>query len=230
MTHCSNILHTSFGAGQGSKEHSAFTKGGDGEKGHLEEQIKREKWKLSNIENNPEYNDGIREDIRNRLERLNDDPKVRQKSIDLLKGRLDNQITGIKEIIAKVLDRDTSLAGEQGIMIASILMAIGITISVLVEALFPGGMAAQGGAAGKGGVGQPENVKERLRNKLNTLALLLGTLGPKEAKALPGNHQLDPQQGKRGSGLGVTKPMGIGLRCWRVASYIHGHEKVTSFP
>ena len=35
----------------------------------------REKRKLSEIKNNPEYNNGIREDIRNRIERLNDELK-----------------------------------------------------------------------------------------------------------------------------------------------------------
>ena len=72
--------------------------------------------------------------------------KVRQESIDLLKGRLANQITSFKETIAKVLDKDTSLAEkirmllrEQGITIASILTAIRMAIGVLVEALLPGG-------------------------------------------------------------------------------------------
>ena len=54
-----------------------------------------------------------------------------------------------------MLDKDTSLAEkirtlfrEQGIMIASILTAIGMAIRVLVEALLPGcgdGAAASGG-------------------------------------------------------------------------------------
>ena len=72
--------------------------------------------------------------------------KVRQESIDLLKGRLTNQITSFKEMIAKVLEKDTSLAEkirtlfrEQGITIASVLTAIRIAIGVLVEALLPGG-------------------------------------------------------------------------------------------
>ena len=57
-----------------------------------------------------------------------------------------------EETIAKVLDKDTSLAEkiwtlfqEQGIMITSILMAIGIAISVLIEALLPGSGGAEGG-------------------------------------------------------------------------------------
>ena len=78
--------------------------------------------------------------------------KVRQESIDLLKGRLKSQITSFKETIAKVLDKDTSLGEkirtlfrEQGITIASILMAIEMAIRVLIEALLPGGSAASGG-------------------------------------------------------------------------------------
>ena len=58
---------------------------------------------------------------------LNDDLKVRQESIDLLEGRLTNQIMGITETITKVQEKDTSLGEkirtlfrEQGIMIASI--------------------------------------------------------------------------------------------------------------
>ena len=59
------------------------------------------------------------------------------------------QITSFKETIAKVLDKDTSLAEkiltlfrEQGITISSILTAIGMAICVLVEALLPGGGGA----------------------------------------------------------------------------------------
>ena len=83
--------------------------------------------------------------------------KVRQESINILKGRLKNQVTSFHETIAKVLDKNTSLAEkirtlfrEQGITIASILTAIGMAMGVLVEALLPGG----GGAARSGG-GKP---------------------------------------------------------------------------
>ena len=99
----------------------------------------------------------MKEDITKRIYDLNEDLKVRQESIDLLKERLKSQITSFKETIAKVLDSNTSLAEkirtlfrEQGITIASILMAIGMAIGVLVEALLPGG----GGAATSGG-GEP---------------------------------------------------------------------------
>ena len=88
----------------------------------------------------------MKEDITKRIDDLNDELVIRQESIDLLKGRLKSQITSFHETIAKVLDKDTSLAEkirtlfrEQGIMIASILKAILMDIGVLVEALFPGG-------------------------------------------------------------------------------------------
>ena len=82
------------------------------------------------------------------------------------------------ETIAKVMDKDTSLAEkiptlfrEQGITIASILMAIGMAIGVLVEALLPGG----GGVTSGGPPPKDEKVlKEWVRSKLKALASLLG--------------------------------------------------------
>ena len=97
-----------------------------------------------------------------------------------------------KETIAKVLDKDTSLGEkirtlfrEQGITIASVLTAIRMAISVLVEALLPGA----GGMMLGGGEPPPKDekgVKGWLKNKLKALALLLGRLGMKAAEALPG--------------------------------------------
>ena len=88
----------------------------------------------------------MKEDITKRIDALNDELATRQESTNLLKGRLNNQIASFHETIAKVLDKDTSLGEkirtlfrEQGITIASILMAIGMAIGVLVEAFLPGG-------------------------------------------------------------------------------------------
>ena len=66
-------------------------------------------------------------------------------------------------------------------------MAIRMAIGVLVDALLPGG----GGAAMASGDGEPppkdeKGLKEWIRNKLKTLASLLGRLGIKAAEALPG--------------------------------------------
>ena len=113
----------------------------------------------------------MREDITKQIDALNDELVIRQESIDLLKGRLKSQITSFKETIAKVLDKDTSLAEkirtlfrEQGITIASILTAIGMAIRVLVEALLPGG----GGAAAASGGKPPPKDEKGLKNGLGT--------------------------------------------------------------
>ena len=124
----------------------------------------------------------MKEDNMKRIDALNDELAIRQESIDLLKGRLKNQIKSFKETIAKVLDSNTSLAEkirtlfrEQGITIASILTAIRMAIRVLVEALLPGG---GGGAMASGGCEPPlkdeKGLKEWIRNKLKALASLLG--------------------------------------------------------
>ena len=114
------------------------------EKVELEECIAKEHHKLEEFREYPGvYGDAMREDISKQIDDLNNELAIRQESIDLLKGRLKNQITSVKETIAKVLDKDTSLAEkirtlfrEQGIMIASILTTIGMDIGVLVEVLW----------------------------------------------------------------------------------------------
>ena len=161
----------------------------------LEEHITKECRKLEEFREYPGvYDDAMREDITKRIDALNDELATRQESINLLKGRLKSQITSFKETIAKVFDKDTSsgekirtLFRKQGIMIASILTAVGITISVLVGVLLPGG----GGAAMSSGGGEPppkdeKGLKGWIRNKLKVLASLLGRLGIKTAEALPG--------------------------------------------
>ena len=124
----------------------------------------------------------MKEDITKRIDDLNNELATRQESIDLLKGRLKNQITSFCETIAKALHKDTSLCEkirtlfrEQGITIASILTAIGMAIGALVEALLPGG----GGAAATSGGGEPppkdeKGLKEWIRNKFKASASLLG--------------------------------------------------------
>ena len=92
----------------------------------LEECIKKEHQKLEEFREYPRvYNDAMREDITKQIDALNDELATRQESINILKGKLKNQITSFKETIAKVLDKDTSLGEkirtlfrEQGIMIA----------------------------------------------------------------------------------------------------------------
>ena len=149
--------------------------------------------KFGEIQDDPRYNKKQHEELRKRLDKLNDELKVRQESIDLLKGRLKNQITSFKETIAKVLNKDTSLGEkirtlfrEQGITIASILTAIRMAIGVLVEALLPGGAAAASRGGGEPPPKDEKGLKGWIRNKLKVLASLLGRLGIKAAEALPG--------------------------------------------
>ena len=159
----------------------------------LEEKIKHENRKLLFTEHHSEYEGGIRKDIERRLGKLNDDLKVREESIDLLKGRLKNQITSFRETIAKVLDKDATLGErirtlfrEQGITIFSILTAIGMAIGFLVEALVPGSTATTIKNSHGGNDDTPGSAKEWIRNKLKALASLLGKLASKAGAALPG--------------------------------------------
>ena len=161
----------------------------------LEEHITKERQKLEEFWEYPRvYDDAMREDIMKRIDALNDELSTRQESTDLLKGRLKSQITSFKEIIAKVLDKDTSLGEkirtlfrEQGITIASMLTAIGMAIGVLVEALLSGiGGAAETSGGGERPPKDEKGLKEWVRNKLKALASLLGRLGIKAAEALPG--------------------------------------------
>ena len=94
-----------------------------------------------------------------------------------------------RETIAKVLDKDTSLAEkirtlfrEQGITIASILTAIG----VLIEALLPDGGDTVAASGGEPPPKDESGLKEWIRSKLKALASLLGKLGMKADEALPG--------------------------------------------
>ena len=149
----------------------------------LEERIKKEHRKLEEFREYPGvYDDAMREKITKRIDTLNDEVATRQKSIDILRGRVKNQIPSFRETIAKVLDKDPSLAEkiqmlfrEQGIRIASILAAIRMAINVLIEALLPG----SGGGAVTSGGGEPPpkdeaGLNEWIRSKLKALALLLG--------------------------------------------------------
>ena len=185
-------LHELLGLDKQLRSIRGLLKVGVAKKVQLEENIKKEYRKLEEFRDYPGvYDDAMREDITKRIAKLNDELKVRQESIDLLKGRLTNQTTSFRKTIAKVLDKDTSLAEkirtllrEQGITIASILTAIRMAIGVLIEAL-PGCGSAAGGSKPPPPKDE-KGLKECLRNKHKALALLLGKLGLKAAEALPG--------------------------------------------
>ena len=184
-------LHELLGLDKQLRSTRGFLKVEAAKKVELEECIAKEHRKLKEFrEYRGVYDDPMKEDITKRIDDLNEDLKVRQESINLLKGRLKNQITRFCETITKVLDKDTSLGEkirtlfrEQGITIASILTAIGMAIGVLVEALLPGGGVASGGEPPPK---DEASLKEWVTSKLTVLASLLGQLGIKAAEALPG--------------------------------------------
>ena len=129
----------------------------------LEEHITKEHQKLEEFWEYPGvYDDAMKEDITKQIDALNDE----------LATRLGKKIR--------------TLFREQGITIASILMAIGMAIGVLVEALLPGGGAATASVGGAPPPKDEKGLKGWIRNKLKALASLLGRLGMKAAEALPG--------------------------------------------
>ena len=158
----------------------------------IEQRIDREKNKLEEMENDAIYTDEQRKEVEERMEGLREELKARKENINILKGKLNSQVTSIKETIAKVLDKDTTLGErirtlfrEQGITIVSILTAFGMAIGVLVEALLP-----SGGGSSVSHSQNPDDKKgggkEWIKNKLKALASLLGRLASKAAEALPG--------------------------------------------
>lgn len=129
--------------------------------------------------------------INKELEEVNNEIEGYNTSINNLQGRLQSQLTSIKETFRKVLDKNIPLREkirvlfrEQGVTIASILTAVGMTIAVIVEAVIPGG------AVGTGVVPKPPGPKEPVRDwikkQLGNLGKLLGKLAGKVAEALPG--------------------------------------------
>ena len=160
----------------------------------IKHKLTQEYRKLEYVREHSNYDEGIHKDIKERIGKLTEDLKTREESIDLLKGRLRNQITSFKETITKVLDKDATLGErirtlfrEQGITIFSILTAIGMAIGVLVEALIPGSTTTSSvGGGGDDKKDKPGSAKEWIRNKLKALASLLGKLATKAGAALPG--------------------------------------------
>ena len=65
--------------------------------GHIE----MEKIKLGKIQDDPRYTKKQHEELRKILDKLNDELKVRQESIDLLKGRLNSKLQALKKLLPK---------------------------------------------------------------------------------------------------------------------------------
>ena len=137
-----------------------------------------------------------REEVRARLGRFQDKQKAIKDQIRILKGRYSNQIYQMRKSITKFLDKETGTLGEriralfeeQGIMILSILTAVGMAIGVLIESLLGGPTAPNTATSGNtsGDHRKSSGAREWIGNKLKALSQLLGKLADKALAALPG--------------------------------------------
>ena len=114
--------------------------------------------------------------------------------IRILKGRYSNQIYQIRESVMKFLDKETGTLGErirtlfkeQGVMIVSILTAVGMAIGVLIEALLGSPTVSTTTSQSTTTSDKKGGVMEWIKNKLKALSQLLGTLADKALASLPG--------------------------------------------
>ena len=156
--------------------------------------IDRENRKLEEMVNDETYSDEQREEVRARLQRFQDEQKVINDQIRILKGQYSNQIYQIRESIKKFLDRETgtlsekirTLFKEQDITIVSILTAIGMAIGILIEALLGGPSASTPTSQGTTTSDKKGGAREWIKNKLKALSQLLGKLADKALASLPG--------------------------------------------
>ena len=156
--------------------------------------IDRENRKLEEMANDETYSDEQREEVRARLQRFQDEQKAISDQIRILKGRYSNQIYQIRESIMKFLDKETGTLGErirtlfkeQGITIVSILIALGMALGVLIEALLGSPSTSTPTSQSTTTSDKKGGAKEWIRNKLKALSQLLGKLASKAGAALPG--------------------------------------------
>ena len=156
--------------------------------------IDRENRKLEEMAIDETYSDEQREEVRARLQRFQDEQKAISDQIRILKGRYSNQIYQIRESIMKFLDKETgtlaerikTLFKEQGITIASILTALGMTLGVLIEAILGGPSTSTPPPQSTTTSDKKGGAREWIKNKLKALSSLLGKLAAKAGAALPG--------------------------------------------
>ena len=156
----------------------------------LDERIEYEKQKLAEADDDPTIHRDVKERIEKRIRDLEIERDARLEVLSDNRKELRSQISRIRETIRRILNEDTTLVErlktlfrEQGVTIASVLTALGMTISTVVLALTGGG-----GSAG-GGVNPPDSgggVRQWIKKQLKHLSDLLKKLGIKAIDALPG--------------------------------------------
>ena len=159
----------------------------------LEGHTKLEERKLSEVQD-PRYSDDQISMIEDRLKKLRGELTERNKEIDILKGEASKQINQIRESITKFLDKETGTLGErirtlfkeQGIMIVSILTAVGMAIGFLIKALLGGSSTSTPTSGGTSGGDKKGGAREWIKSKLKALSQLLGKLADRALASLPG--------------------------------------------
>ena len=155
----------------------------------LDKHIEYEKQKLADMDDDPRLPREIKERTEKRLKDLQIERDARLEVLSTNRKELSSQISRIRETIRTILNEDTTLVErlktlfrEQGITIASVLTAIGMSISTIVLAL-------TGGAASSTSSPPPSDsgrVREWVKKQLKHLSDLLKKLGMKAIDALPG--------------------------------------------
>ena len=156
--------------------------------------IDKEKRKLEEMTNDETYSDKQREEVRARLQRFQDEQKAINDQIRILKGRYSNQIYQIRESVMKFLDKEAGTLGErirtlfkeQGVTIVSILMAVGIAIRVLIEALLGSPTVSTTTLQSTTTSDKKGRARQWIKNNLKALSQLLGKSADKALASLPG--------------------------------------------
>ena len=156
--------------------------------------IDKEKQKLEEMTNDGTYSDEQREEVRDRLQRFQDEQKAINDQIRILKGRYSNQIYQIRESVMKFLDKETGTLGEririlfkeQGVTIVSILTAVGMAIGVLIEGLLGSPTVSTTTSQSTTTSDKKGGAREWIKNKLKALSQLLGKLADEALESLQG--------------------------------------------
>ena len=124
--------------------------------------------------------------IEREIQKAKDQLRATEDSIDTLNQESRSQIRQIRDSLLSVLDKNTTLAErvrtlfrEQGVMIVSILTAIGLAISTLVLALTGGGAAVAPVIPTPTSPADKAGLKEWAKKHLQALGRMLGPTGRK---------------------------------------------------
>ena len=131
--------------------------------------------------------------IEHEIQKAKDQLRATEDSIDALNQESRSQVRQIRDSLLRVLDKNTTLAErvrtlfrEQGVTIVTILTAIGLAISTLVQALTGGGAAVAPVTPTPTPPADKAGLKEWAKKHLQALGRMLAQLAGKAAAALPG--------------------------------------------